>query len=182
MAGERRSSNIENADVAVRIEDANKWRTVSPGVEGWSRTARPGDEAKFLMVSADSHANEPPDLWMTRMGKKFHHRLPRIVERPDGLAQVTEGFRALSLAILRWIVRIFGEARLVAAQKKDSWIKTWTGSMLRSFFRTKVFLCGRHQTRSSQGLCVGRGMIGRGRRLETTTTDCHPWPVWPRVT
>ena len=31
------------------------------------------------------------------MEKKFHHRLPRIVERPDGLAQVTEGFRALSL-------------------------------------------------------------------------------------
>ncbi len=97
MASERRSSNIENADVAVRIEDANKWRAVSPGIEGWSRTARPGDDAKFLMVSADSHANEPPDLWLTRMDKKFHHRLPRIVERPDGLAQVTEGFRALSL-------------------------------------------------------------------------------------
>jgi len=81
----------------LEVEDQNTWRAESPGTDGWERTARPDDPAKYLMVSADSHANEPTDLWIERMDLEYQHRLPRIVERPDGLSQVTEGFRALSL-------------------------------------------------------------------------------------
>ncbi len=79
------------------ISDVNLWRTESPGTDGWTRTARPDDPNKYFLVSADTHANEPPDLWLTRMDASYRERLPRIVERPDGLAQVTEGFAALRL-------------------------------------------------------------------------------------
>ena len=42
-------------------------RTLTPGVEGWARTARPGDPDKYFMVSADCHVHEPVDLWERRV-------------------------------------------------------------------------------------------------------------------
>ncbi len=38
----------------------------------------------FLIVDADTHINEPPDLWLKRMPKKFLDRAPRLIERPSG--------------------------------------------------------------------------------------------------
>ena len=61
----------------VEIDSANAWRLETPGHAGWSRTARPDDAAKYFMVSADGHVQEPNDLWATRMGKKFADRLNR---------------------------------------------------------------------------------------------------------
>jgi predicted TIM-barrel fold metal-dependent hydrolase len=81
----------------METETFNAWRTETPGIAGWERSARPGDPDKYLLLSADCHANEPPDLWQLRMDPQYRDRLPRIVERPDGLAQVTEGFRAIRL-------------------------------------------------------------------------------------
>ena len=83
---------------APEPQDANNlWRRETPGAPGWERSARPGDPNKYFMVSADGHVNEPTDLWFTRMDAKYHDRLPRLEERPDGLVQVTEGFRPLSI-------------------------------------------------------------------------------------
>ena len=38
----------------------------------------------FLIVDADTHINEPPDLWLKRMPKKFQDRAPQLIERPTG--------------------------------------------------------------------------------------------------
>ena len=44
------------------MNEENVWRTKTPGPEGWRRTARRDDPDKYLMISADTHANEPADL------------------------------------------------------------------------------------------------------------------------
>ena len=55
----------------------NEWRMETPGPEGWTRTARRDDPDKYLMISADTHANEPFDLWEKRIDKKYLDRIPR---------------------------------------------------------------------------------------------------------
>ena len=49
------------------INPENLWRLETPGHTGWQRTARVGDPKKYFMVSTDSHANEPADLWVKRL-------------------------------------------------------------------------------------------------------------------
>jgi len=82
---------MENIDVN------NEWRGETPGTVGWERTARPDDANKYLMISTDSHANEPVDLWRTRIDKKYLDRLPYYQGTSDGLTQVTEGFEPLKI-------------------------------------------------------------------------------------
>ena len=80
------------------IDDANAWRTETPGCEGWPRTARPDDANKFFMVSADGHVQEPSDLWATRMDDVYRERLPGVIMDGKGnKLQKTEGFRPLRL-------------------------------------------------------------------------------------
>lgn len=72
----------------------NEWRLETPGVEGWTRTARPDAEDRYLLVSADGHVQEPSSLWMERMDESYHDRLPGIVLGAKGQKmQKTEGFR-----------------------------------------------------------------------------------------
>ena len=52
------------------MNEENVWRTKTPGPEGWRRTARRDDPDKYLMISADTHANEPADLWAKWIAKK----------------------------------------------------------------------------------------------------------------
>ena len=35
------------------------------------------------VISADSHMTEPPDLWTTRLDRRFQDRAPRVVHKPD---------------------------------------------------------------------------------------------------
>ena len=65
----------------AEINAPNLWRLETPGHSGWDRTARAGDPKKYFMVSTDSHANEPPDLWEKRIDAEIpgaraphHHR------------------------------------------------------------------------------------------------------------
>ena len=77
-------------------------RTLTPGTEGWTRTARPEDPKKYFMVSADCHVHEPVDLWERRIDKKYRHRLPRIEIDEDGVRwQVTEGHRPTKIRDLK---------------------------------------------------------------------------------
>ncbi|MCY3923054.1 MAG: amidohydrolase family protein [Chloroflexi bacterium] len=77
-------------------------RTVTPGVEGWTRTARPDDPNKYFMVSADCHVHEPVDLWERRVEERYRHRLPRIEVDEDGVRwQVTEGHRPTKIRDLK---------------------------------------------------------------------------------
>ena len=40
--------------------------------------------AELKLISADSHVNEPGDLWVERIDKQFRERAPRVVENPPG--------------------------------------------------------------------------------------------------
>lgn len=76
------------------INEENLWRLETPGVAGWTRTARPGDRDKYLMLSADTHANEPFDLWAKRIDKKYRDRIPRVETDDNGKQwRITEGYR-----------------------------------------------------------------------------------------
>ncbi len=53
------------------------------------------------LISADSHVNEPGDLWLARMDKAFRDRAPRVVDdipgRPPGSYLVLEGLQPIHL-------------------------------------------------------------------------------------
>jgi predicted TIM-barrel fold metal-dependent hydrolase len=84
----------------VLVDEANQWRMETPGTAGWPRTAHPGDPDKYLMISADTHANEPADLWATRIEAKYRDRIPhvRIDEKGDRWS-VVEGNRPTKIRI-----------------------------------------------------------------------------------
>lgn len=78
----------------MTINAPNLWRLETPGHEGWTRTARPGDPDKYFMISADAHANEPTSLWHKRIDARYRDRLPRVERNEKGeVFQVSEGFR-----------------------------------------------------------------------------------------
>jgi len=51
-----------------------------------SRSALP-----FKLVSADSHIAEPPDLWTSRLDRKYRDRAPKIIREESGDVFVCEG-------------------------------------------------------------------------------------------
>ena len=76
------------------INEPNVWRLNTPGHASWPRTARPGDPRKYFIVSADAHANEPADLWATRIDAKYRERVPRVIVDANGVKwRVSEGHR-----------------------------------------------------------------------------------------
>ena len=66
-----------------------------PFREIMGRTSRRADQevnvGDFKIISADSHINEPPDLWTSRVPAKFKDRAPRMQRFPEGDAWVLEG-------------------------------------------------------------------------------------------
>src|SRR5439155_22195594 len=46
---------------------------------------------QYRLISADSHVNEPPDLWTTRVPAEYRDRAPRIERFDQGDAWVLEG-------------------------------------------------------------------------------------------
>jgi len=82
----------------MEIDLHNAWRGQTPGTQHWPRTARPGDPRKYLMISADGHANEPANLWAERIDSRYRDRVPRLERGKSGeLFQLTEGFRPMRL-------------------------------------------------------------------------------------
>src|SRR5579864_4066258 len=50
---------------------------------------------QYRLISADSHVNEPPDLWVSRVDKKYRERAPRLaVDLPgkEGAYFLYEGY------------------------------------------------------------------------------------------
>ena len=47
--------------------------------------------AQYRLISADSHVNEPPDLWVSRVSSTMRDRAPRIERFDAGDAWVIEG-------------------------------------------------------------------------------------------
>jgi len=62
----------------------NAWRRETPGSEVWSRTPRPDDSNKYFMVSADTHANEPPNYLADYVDREYLDRIPHAEIREDG--------------------------------------------------------------------------------------------------
>ena len=66
-----------------------------PFRENMGRTSRRADQevnvGDFKIISADSHINEPPDLWTSRVPAKFKDRAPRMEHFPQGDGWVLEG-------------------------------------------------------------------------------------------
>ncbi len=86
----------------MTIDTQNQWRIETPGVEGWKKTARPGDPKKYFMVSADNHVSEPVDLWTSRIEEQFRSRLPHVETDKDGVkVQIAEGYRPHKLRDLK---------------------------------------------------------------------------------
>lgn len=62
----------------------------------WSRltdyvSPTPPTRGEYRLVSADSHVNEPPDLWTSRVPAKFRDRAPRMERFEKGDGWVLEG-------------------------------------------------------------------------------------------
>ncbi len=87
----------------------NAWRLETPGIEGWTRTARPDDPDKYFMVSSDGHLHEPSSLWKERIEPKYRDRLPGIsLDLRGNPVQKAEGFRPIRLRNIEFA----GEDRL----------------------------------------------------------------------
>jgi len=76
-------------DTNTQVDANNRWRLETPGHSGWQRTARPDDPKRYVMISADCHVNEPTGLWIERLDKKYHHRLPKIEIDENGVRWVS---------------------------------------------------------------------------------------------
>ena len=48
-------------------------------------------EHGYRLISADTHVNEPPDLWTKRVPEALRSRAPRIERFDEGDAWVIEG-------------------------------------------------------------------------------------------
>jgi predicted TIM-barrel fold metal-dependent hydrolase len=80
--------------MSLDVDAPNQWRLQSPGHAGWPRTARPDDPKKYVLISADCHANEPSNLWAERIDKKYRERVPRVITDANGVMwRVSEGHR-----------------------------------------------------------------------------------------
>jgi predicted TIM-barrel fold metal-dependent hydrolase len=78
----------------VAINAPNLWRLETPGHAGWQRSAHADDPRKYFIVSTDSHANEPPDLWEKRIEPQYRERVPRIITDEKGVQwRYCEGYR-----------------------------------------------------------------------------------------
>jgi len=53
--------------------------------------------ASSRMISADSHFVEPPDLWTSRIDRKFADRAPRVVNNEKGAIFVAPGLRPFAV-------------------------------------------------------------------------------------
>lgn len=86
-----------------QVDENNAWRLETPGIENWTRTARPDDPNKYFMVSLDGHVQEPADLWQKRMDKKLQHRLPGVsTDQKGNKFQKTEGFRPVRIRNIKF--------------------------------------------------------------------------------
>ena len=95
-------SNVEQMSAQERSVYFNQHRYDTPGHESWERVATPGAANKYLMVSADCHINEPPNLWVERIDEKYRHRLPRIEVDAQGVKwSVVEGYKPTKLRDLK---------------------------------------------------------------------------------
>ena len=62
----------------------NAWRLESTDTRAWERSVRAGDSRKLLMLSADTHANEPHTYLADYIEPAYRDRIPYSETREDG--------------------------------------------------------------------------------------------------
>ena len=83
-----------------QINEQNLWRLETPGDSGWEMSPRADSPKKYFIVSADCHANEPPDLWATQIEPEYRDRVPHVETDENGVQwRVSEGHRPDRLRI-----------------------------------------------------------------------------------
>ena len=89
---------IQTIANTIAQDSDNQWRLETPGIDGWTRTARPGDTNKYLMISSDGHLNEDRNFLYDRLDEKFRGRIPRVVTDEKGVRwAVSEGGRRVKV-------------------------------------------------------------------------------------
>ena len=123
----------------TEINAPNLWRLETPGHTGWQRTARAGDPNKYFMVSTDSHANEPADLWVTRIDAKYRERVPRIITDEQGVQwRYCEGYRPDRVRVMSFEGEDWLRAAVRRRRRRSAFATTAaTASMSRSSFPNK---------------------------------------------
>jgi predicted TIM-barrel fold metal-dependent hydrolase len=56
-------------------------------------SANPSSARSYRLVDADTHVNEPPDLWTSRVAERHRDRVPRLQRFEEGDAWVGEGVK-----------------------------------------------------------------------------------------
>ncbi len=83
--------------------------------------------AELKLMSADSHVNEPGDLWTERIDKQLRDRAPRVVENPPGQ-------KPGAYLVLEGIAPVYLAQGMGAGKKPEE---------LRGFFQSLTYKSGR---------------------------------------
>ena len=57
----------------------------------WEDQGKFEAQGTYRIVSGDGHVNDPPDLWLTRVDRKYRDRVPRLVDTPEGTRLYCDG-------------------------------------------------------------------------------------------
>lgn len=68
----------------MTVNNRNDWRTIRPEQSAWAKRLEHGAADKYLVVSCDTHVNEPIDFLSGRVDPQYEARLPRVQNDPDG--------------------------------------------------------------------------------------------------
>ena len=83
------------------VNEANQWRMITPGSQGWERGVRPDDaRGKYFIVSVDSHMTTPPTMFAERIERKYVDRLPRQIEKDGKKFIQQDGFQPVPLSTI----------------------------------------------------------------------------------
>ena len=167
----------------IPINAPNLWRLDTPGHFGWERTARVGDPKKYFMVSTDSHANEPPDLWEKRIDTKYRERVPRIITDDQGVQwRYCEGYRPDRVRVMSFEGEDWVRSRAGADVQERIRDNRADGVDVEVIFPNKGLASGRRPIRSSPTRSVACGTIGPGNSMVRIPMRCCRWPRSRRAT
>ncbi len=70
---------------ALDIGPVNSRRLRTPGAAGWAKSVRPGAGSRYLVITSDSHANEPTDVYAQGgIDPKYLPRVPHMEVDAEG--------------------------------------------------------------------------------------------------
>ena len=69
----------------TEVGPVNSRRLITPGPEGWAKTVDPGAPGRYVVITVDSHASEPENVFeLGGIDPKYVPRLPHVVVDEEG--------------------------------------------------------------------------------------------------